>query len=271
MFLNFQIGIQLSEFYFVWSRQNDNSWIGQWLHKRYHVIGKYILLCHKQWELGAAAGPGVAVVPIFIKLNWYKSWLEKNVDRLLLINWGQLHNGVAIYSGVLFSSVLLFLIFEFANSSSTDKINMHNCSCSNEEKEESTHLFLFYCVTIQNRHCGLHFSQGLALVHSGVGVGTELTSSQVHWSPSYKKLSEMWYAALYTVHATVQRIISDITPRCVPYTWFYGQQAAGHRTGRGSGRNMSWIWSNAGQVNSLLNTGDWRGDGLQGEIFFKKI
>ena len=89
---------------------------------------------------------------------------------------------------------------------------MHNCSCSNEEKEESTHLFLFYCVTIQNRHCGLHFSQGLALVHSGVGVGTELTSSPVHWSPSYKKLSEMWYAALYTVHATVQRIISDITP-----------------------------------------------------------
>ena len=82
------------------------------------------------------AGVGVAVVPIFIKLNWYKSWLEKNVDRLLLINWGQLHNGVAIYSGVLFSSVLLFLIFEFANSSSTDKINMHNCSCSNEWRRE---------------------------------------------------------------------------------------------------------------------------------------
>ena len=97
------------------------------------------------------AGVGVAVVPIFIKLNWYKSWLEKNVDRLLLINWGQLHNGVAIYSGVLFSSVLLFLIFEFANSSSTDKINMHNCSCSNEKKEESTHLFLFYCYCHFNR------------------------------------------------------------------------------------------------------------------------
>ena len=97
------------------------------------------------------AGVGVAVVPIFIKLNWYKSWLEKNVDRLLLINWGQLHNGVAIYSGVLFSSVLLFLIFEFANNSSTDKINMHNCSCRNDEKEKSTHLFLFYCYCHFNR------------------------------------------------------------------------------------------------------------------------
>ena len=109
------------------------------------------------------AGVGVAVVPIFIKLNWYKSWLEKNVDRLLLINWGQLHNGVAIYSGVLFSSVLLFLIFEFANSSSTDKINMHNCSCSNEEKEESTHLFLFYC------YCHLTESSLRATFQSGAG------------------------------------------------------------------------------------------------------
>ena len=109
------------------------------------------------------AGVGVAVVPIFIKLNWYKSWLEKNVDRLLLINWGQLHNGVAIYSGVLFSSVLLFLIFEFANSSSTDKINMHNCSCRNKEKEESTHLFLFYC------YCHLTESSLRATFQSGAG------------------------------------------------------------------------------------------------------
>ena len=212
------------------------------------------------------AGVGVAVVPIFIKLNWYKSWLEKNVDRLLLINWGQLHNGVAIYSGVLFSSVLLFLIFEFANSSSTDKINMHNCSCRNEEKEESTHLFLFYC------YCHSTESSLRATFQSGAGTCSLwcLCRDRADEQPS------SLVAVFQETERDVVRCAVHCTRHCTAYYFRYNTamctvhlvlRAAGHGTGRGSGRNMSWIWSNAGQVNSLLNTGDWRGDGLQGEIF----
>ena len=183
------------------------------------------------------AGVGVAVVPIFIKLNWYKSWLEKNVDRLLLINWGQLHNGVAIYSGVLFSSVLLFLIFEFANSSSTDKINMRNCSCSNEVKEESTHLFLFYC------YCHLTESSLRATFQSGAGTcslwclcrdrADEQPSSLVAVFQETER--DVVRCAVHCTlrHCTAYYFRYNTAGWCVPYTWFYGQQDTAQDGARG--------------------------------------
>ena len=203
------------------------------------------------------AGVGVAVVPIFIKLNWYKSWLEKNVDRLLLINWGQLHNGVAIYSGVLFSSVLLFLIFEFANSSSTDKINMQNCSWSIRGEGREHPPFSLLLLLSLNRIVTA------ATFQSGAGTCSLwcLCRDRADEQPS------SLVAVLQETERDVVRCAVHCTLRhCTAYYFRYNTamctvhlvlRAAGHGTGRGSGRNMSWIWSNAGQVNSLLNTRDW--------------